>query len=467
MEEAWRPTTPSCKFREYRDRQQGQHVNFVLQDNGRLEIHIPESFTDTRPAVRYYHEDFDSNIGDHPVASQLPRAGPIAKTTDNIWNSFGSLTIPPGGPQKLVDYVSRDEPQLSLRVNSFRDATLVSLNCLHNLTDGQGIGIILKAWSDVMAEKEAQVPDKIGAFEDALARFGSAVPKEQLQFADKLAGLESKPSVAGNAWDALVNAKSQSKSIFLHKRVINKIKEKAVADLSARGFPPEVALNGDPSKPFLSEGDVLVSWLSRHALAQLAPSTPQPVTIINSYDIRHRVPSAFAALDSGGTNPIYVGNATLRGHIYVPSSLVMEAPLGEFGMAVRMQLVKQTTPEQIHARVAVDCKILNSAEGARASFIQAGSTRIFFTNWSKAHLYEKADFSAAVVQPDAGDGGPKPGLVSYIHTQVIGVGNLPLNVFQIPGKDREGNYWIEGCMTVQAWESLEKDLEVLNKFDSL
>jgi hypothetical protein len=319
----------------------------------------------------------------------------------------------------------------------------------------------------VIAGKEAQVPDKIGAFEDGLARFGSIVPKEQLQFADKLAGLESKPSMSGNAWDALVSAKSQPKSIFLHKHVINKIKQRAVADLTARGFPPEAALNSDPSKPFLSEGDVLVSWLSRHALAELAPSTPQPVTIINSYDTRDRVPSAFAAFDSGGKNPIYVGNATLRGHIYVPSSLVTEAPLGEFGAAVRTQLIKQTTPEQIHARVAIDCKILNSAEGARASFIEAGSTRIFFANWSKAHLYEKADFSAAVVQPDGGDGGSKPGLVSYIHTQAIGVGNRPLNAFQISGKDREGNYWIEGCMTVQAWESLEKDLEVLNKFGSL
>ena len=467
MEEARRQITPSCKSGDYRNRQQVQHVNCVLQDTGRLEIHIPESFTETRPAVRYYHENFDSNIDDHPIASQLPRAGALAKTTDSIWTSFGSLTIPPGGPQKLVDYLSGDEPQLSLRINSFRDATLVSLNFLHNLTDGQGIGIILKAWSDVMAGKGAQVPDKIGAFEDALAGLGSTVPKEQLQFADKLAGLESKPSMAGDAWDALVNAKSQPKSIFLHERVINEIKQKAVADLTARGFPPEAALNSDPGKPFLSEGDVLVSWLSRHALAQLAPSTAQPVTIINSYDTRSRVPSAFAALDSSGKNPIYVGNATLRGHIYVPSSLVTDAPLGEFGAAIRTQLVKQTTPEQIHARVAVDCKILNSAEGARASFIQAGSTRIFFTNWSKAHLYEKADFSAAVVQPDAGGGDSKPGLVSYIHTQAIGVGNLPLNVFQVPGKDREGSYWIEGCMTVQAWESLEKDLEVLNKFDSL
>jgi hypothetical protein len=273
--------------------------------------------------------------------------------------------------------------------------------------------------------------------------------------------------MSGNAWDALVSAKSQQKSIFLHKRVIDEIKLKAVADLTVRGFPPEAALNNDPSKPFISEGDVLVSWLSRHALAELAPSTPQPVTIINSYDTRDRLPSAFAACDSGGKNPIYVGNATLRGHIYVPSSLVTEAPLGEFGAAVRTQLVRQTTPEQIHARVAVDCNILNSAEGARASFIEAGSTRIFFTNWSKAHLYEKADFSAAVMQPGADDGGSKPGLVSYIHAQAIGVGNLPLNVFQIPGKDREGNYWIQGCMTMQAWESVEKDLEVLNKSGSL
>jgi hypothetical protein len=380
--------------------------------------------------------------------------------------SFSSLAIPPGGPRKLADYLSQDEPQLSLRINSFRDATLVSFNCLHNVTDGQGMRIILEAWSDVIAGKEAQVPDKIGAFEDAFAKFGSTIPKEQLQFADKLAGLESKPSMLGNAWDALASAKRQSKIIFMHKRVLDKIRQQAVGDLTARGFPPEVALNSDPSKPFLSEGDVLVSWLSRHALAELAPPSPQPVTIINSYDTRNRIPSAFAAFDSSGKNPIYVGNATLRGHIYVPSSLVTEAPLGELSAAVRTQLVRQTTPEQIHARVAVDYKFLNSAEGARASFVEAGSAYIFFTNLSKANLYEKVNFSAAAVQPDAGDSGSKP---SYIHFQIIpaqatDIGHLPLNIFQIPAKDQEGNYWIGGFMTIQAWGSLEKDLEILNKF---
>lgn len=193
------------------------------------------------------------------MASQLPRPGTVAKTADNIWNSFGSLTIAPGGPQKLADYLSRDEPQLSLRINSFLDATLVSLNFLHNLTDGQGIGIILQAWSDVLSEKEALVPNEIGAFEDALASFGSTVPKSPLQFTDTLAGLESKSSMVSNAWDALANAESQPKSIFLHKRVINRIRQMAIADLTGRGFPPEAALNSDPSKPFLSEGDVLVS----------------------------------------------------------------------------------------------------------------------------------------------------------------------------------------------------------------
>lgn len=39
-----------------------------------------------------------------------------------------------------------------------------------------------------MTGKEAQMLNKIDAFEDALAMFGSTVPKEQRQFADKLAG---------------------------------------------------------------------------------------------------------------------------------------------------------------------------------------------------------------------------------------------------------------------------------------
>jgi hypothetical protein len=417
--------------------------------------------------VRYYHKNFDSSINDHPIATQIPRSGRLAKTTNSIWNSFGSFTIPPGGPQKSDDYISRDEPQISLRINSFGDATLVSLSFLHNLTDGQGIGTILRAWSDVMAGEELKVSEKIDAFEDALAKLGSTVPEQQLQFAEKLTGLESKPSMPADAWDALIAAKSESKSIFLHRSVINKIRQKAIADLEAKGFPIEAAANNDPSKPFLSEGDILVAWLSRHALAKLAPSTPQPVSIISSYDTRGRVPSAFTAFDSSGKNPVYVGNATLRGHIYVPSSLVTEAPLGVFGAAIRSQLFKQTTPEQVHARVAVDCKILSSAGGARASFIEAGSTRISFTNWSKANLYEKVDFSAAVVQPDAADGSRKQGLPFGIHTQAIGAGNIPLNTFQISSKNREGNYWIEGCMTVQGWESLENDLDMLNKYGSL
>jgi hypothetical protein len=438
----------------------------ALQNTAKLEIHIPEAFTETRHAVRYHHENFGSTIKDHPIASQLPVFGPLANTTDSIWETFGPLTVAPNGPRTLADYLLRDEPQLSLRINSFRDATLVCLNFLHNVGDGQGVAIFMKAWSDVIEGKEAQVPHRIGAFEDTIARFGStSVPREQVQFASKLAGLESKESASGGAWDALHSAKATAKLICLNKRVVNKIRQRALSDLVARGFPPEAALNIDPSQPFLSDGDILVSWLSRHALAGFAPSTPQPVTIINSYDAR-RLPSAFDAFDSSG-KPIYLSNATLRGYIYVPSNLVTEAPLGELSAAIRSQLAKQTTPEQIHARLALDCKILNSAQKTRASFIEAGSTCIFFTNWSRARYFEIPDFSGAVVQPGAGTGDSKPGLVSYFHCQPLGVGHGTRNGFQISGKDREGNYWVEGSLTSQGWESLEKDLEALDKLDSV
>jgi len=403
------------------------------------------------------------NFKDHELASQFPLPSRFAKTDKSIWNDFGSLTIPPGSPpsgvQKLADMLSRDEPQLSLRINSFRDATLVSWSFLHNMGDAQIIGLILKAWSDVMCGRK--VPDRIDAFEDVFAKFSSTAPKEQLHLADKLAGVESKVFKSGNAWDPLYTAKTETKSIFLQRSVIGRIRQRAIADLKANGFPPEVASRNDPSTPFLSEGDVLVAWLCKHALTKFAPSTPEPVTIVRAYDTRGRVPSAFTAFDLSGKSPIYIGNATLRAYVYVPSSLVTKEPLGVFSAAFRTQVSKQTTPEQVHARAAVDYKMLTSAEGARASFNEEGSARFFFTDWSSAQVYEKVDFSAAAV------GGRKPLLVSGIHSQAVGIGNIPLNTFQISSKNHEGSLYVEGCMTAEAWKALEKDLDTLNKFSSL
>lgn len=107
------------------------------------------------------------SIKEHLVAGKLPEATNHAsvQTTDP---GFQSLATRTDVPTTLQEMIKRGAPQLSLHITSFKDATLVGLAWPHTLMDAIGLEHLLRAWSLVLAGREADVQPVLGAREDIM-----------------------------------------------------------------------------------------------------------------------------------------------------------------------------------------------------------------------------------------------------------------------------------------------------------
>lgn len=77
------------------------------------------------------------------------------------------------GPRNIADYYLRDEPQLSLHVVSFADATLVSLSWPHTFLDAMGRHELLTAWTAVLEGRDGDVKALHGVDQDPFVSFGT------------------------------------------------------------------------------------------------------------------------------------------------------------------------------------------------------------------------------------------------------------------------------------------------------
>lgn len=135
----------------------------------------PYPFSDERPAFRYSHLDFSSDlINDHELASRLPKVSAIPSIQPGP-QLFLPLLEGPNGPKVLADYLYTDEPILSLHITSFQDATLVALKWPHTM-DVKALSGIVTGWMACLNNQDP--PHFIGYRENPLENFGTQPVKE-------------------------------------------------------------------------------------------------------------------------------------------------------------------------------------------------------------------------------------------------------------------------------------------------
>lgn len=142
-----------------------------MQSNGKLEQHIPAEFSDERPPVLFTHTKHATAIAENPLASQLPEA----TTTPAILGdprTFDKLMRGPAAPKTSGEYLSQDIPQLAVHIESFSDATLVSVSWPHTFLDVMGIAFVLQAWQAARGGPEDDIPSPNDAGVDPLDAAG-------------------------------------------------------------------------------------------------------------------------------------------------------------------------------------------------------------------------------------------------------------------------------------------------------
>ncbi|EPE27182.1 hypothetical protein GLAREA_03096 [Glarea lozoyensis ATCC 20868] len=415
-----------------------------LNDQGKLEYHIPSEFSSKRPAFTYTHDQRECSIEEDSLASSLPKSTANAVPTIYSGTSkWSSLSHNEQDPTHINDYLYQDRPQLSLHIVSFNDATLVSVGWPHTLLDAMGRAELFKAWILSLNGRVDEVPDLVGVDSDPLANFGKTCVEESAIKPYSLNGFGFFVFVINYILEAVLYPKETSRLVCLPASTLAKMKSQAVSEVKAKD-----------SKAFLSDGDVICAWWTRYAALYLKGKKDRTVVVMNAFGLR----STLASPQSNGSSPLlpegkpYISNCVQAVFGFVRLSEIYDKPLSHTAHLVRRSLIEQGTYAQQEA-LAYEAKRL------KRHVIYGGSDclMIVFSNWSKAKFHD-IDFSAAVVKRGKGKEN-RVGRPTYIHTNGYSKGYSTRNAGPILGKDENGNYWMLMTMRDGNWKAVEEAFE--------
>jgi hypothetical protein len=387
-------------------------------------------------------------IAEHPIASKIPRATSRPSIVGNP-AEFRPLTRAPDTPKTIDDFLYSDRPQLSVKIVSFEDATLISLSWPHTFLDAMGNAALFKNWIAVLEGREEDVQPLYGYDVDPLATLGTTSTEPSLLARWQLSGLSMFLFVVRYIFELVWHHKEEGRVVCLPGQFVQDLKQKSLENLARQDEKTHTKL-------FLSDGDVICAWWSRTVIGALRPASNRTVSIMNAFSMR-----SVLSKDLLPAGCAYISNASMSVCTFIPVADILTKPLRYIASKVRDGISQQGTREQVEAFISIIRKSLDKT-GRGAVFGDSSTILIIFSNWSKAKFFE-IDLSAAVIN----EGLPREkrinalGRPSYINADAVIRGFSSRNSFPIMGKDAAGNYWLSGYVRTKIWPEIERSLAEL------
>ena len=363
-------------------------------------------------------------------------------------DDFVDLMRRPEDPECLEDYLYSDRPVLALHIVSFTDATLVTLSWTHVVLDGMGRKALLDAWSLMLQGREDEIPPLHGLEVDPLATLGLN-STDQYKHAGAMFGFWQMVVFGLRyAFDQIFwRPKDESRVICVPRTYLQSLKDNALADLTAAHDGSEG--NDAGNKPFISDGDLLCAWMTRHILSCMSLRPNQTIAINIAFGLRWLLSEDLLPSSSA-----YVSNAVTYVPIFMTAKDAMNKSLGYVAASLRKALVRLGTREQIEARLALE-RSTQDRSGYPALFGDPWMHMVVCTNWAKGNFFD-LDFSAAVIVEGPHQGEQKLGKPSYIQAHAFAKGFSLISGFLVAGKDAAGNYWLQSVLRREYWSVLEQ-----------
>ncbi|KAI1774808.1 hypothetical protein F4818DRAFT_419008 [Hypoxylon cercidicola] len=395
-------------------------------------------------------------IGRHPTGSRLPRAT-VSPTVLSDPEDYAPLIRRWGAPRRLSDYLYTDAPQLSLHIVSFADATVVSLSWPHTLLDAMGRRELLDAWIATLEGRDDDVKPLHGVLHDPLASLGTQPQEPYVLSHRRLSPWQALMFAIAYIWMTLFWWRGEETRMVCVPAAHIQSLHKGALDYLAAAQSEETSYSDEKTKPFVSEGDVLSSWIARLALLHLRDQVNQTVSIMNAFGMR-----SVLAKDLLPPTHAYVGNAVAGVYAFISMRDLFARPLGFAAAAVRRSIAEQGTRAQVEARAAVELRL---RRGRSAVYGDRGMAPIMVSNWSKAGFFA-TDFSAAVVRPGLPSArrANRVGTPSYIQPNGRVAGIPTRNSFPVVGKDAAGNYWLAGTLGRGLWARVREAMELEHRY---
>lgn len=410
--------------------------------------HVPAKFDEKTPAITFSHALYDMDVEEHHIGCKIPAHHPDKPSVMADPATFEPLTRRADAPKGLEDFIKRELPQLELHVVSFRNATILNVGCLHSVLDGMSFGRqgLFYAWSLVLQGRQDEIPPVCGFDEDLLKNLGKQ-PTEQHKFSHlRMSGL-------GMLWwmfkrvFQMVWYKEEARIVCVPEEFVRQLRETAMDEL-AKG-PHATVLGDGGTKPWVSEGDVLVAWWTRYATMHLRNQPDKTINVSSAYNIRRVL--------SGNLLPaghFYLSNASLGLFMLPKIRDIFDRPLSWLASQMRQAIVETGTKAQIEALVA---EVM--PDWTRPSTFRMlgdpGMHMIVFSNWTQAQFFQVDLAPAAANKADR----EQPVVPSFINYKVASTVWPMRDNFCIIGKDAEGRYWLGGALQKGLWAKIENELQ--------
>ncbi|KAF5616935.1 hypothetical protein F25303_13411 [Fusarium sp. NRRL 25303] len=424
----------------------GGRLKYGHNKRGALEVHVPTTYTNERPAVSYSHQHYDISIEEHKVANLLPKATSRPSTFRGASGprDFG---IPPGAPASLKDYTSRDVAMIGLHIITFQDATIVTITWPHVLFDAVGFSHLIEAWSAVLAGHKERVPKVIGAKQDVLYDLGDVVqcgPQYAASEARILSGLAFMMFVIRMLWIIFTHRTVESRIICLPKDVVDRLHQRALKDIKEN--------NDDLEGPWVSPSDVILAWLTR-ALAH-SSQAPRLISMTTPIDARTRLPQLHNA------EGVYVQNMILGSFVNItPDDL--RKTLGKQALVSRRGLLQQLDESNLVGILQLFRKRWDIGKTRAPIFAAPGSQLLVTNNRLKIDLFTAANFRSAVIKASGDHKKNHTGRPVHHYASSLNPGITMRNFVNIHTRDVNGNYWLSGFFTPRQWSRIEEGFKEL------
>lgn len=423
--------------------------------DGGLEIHVPREFSLAEPAIAFTHKSLmEMSIKSHPVAKQLPRRMDAPFTQSLPASSdFRTLQVRDGFPTSLDAMIESGQPQLSLHIHSFKDATVVGLAWPHTLMDGVARANLMRNWSLVVAGQEDKIDQIVGARRDVLVELMTDVsdPGEEDVFDEtqqQLKGFQLAQFASQWAWERLAGSPKHWRAMYvpaaIYDTLVGKVKSEAndMGPLSDR-------------KMFIGEADAIVAAVAQKVA--LAEPKPRPLTIMTLFNCQCRIEKLRLCEGIFAQNMILLAYTLLSAH---------EARDTAAAIAInhRQHMIQQTTRSQIVHSLRRLCNEVKAGNQLLPLRGQANSLMLAVNSMMKLDLITGINFSAAVVREGDNQNArsnPPGTMVNFFFKEVNE--SMPyLNSFTCLGRDHAGGAWFVGYLSSWVWDALEQDLKALS-----
>lgn len=268
---------------------------------------------------------YDPCIEDHPVASQLPTAMSVPTISGPTSPELQDFLRHPEYPKTIEEWLqSPNIPGLAIRLSLFQNATLLTLSYPPTLLDTHRLSALLKTWtSESLSSTATPHPENIHT-ELHLPEPLSPLPppKEPHVLTNKLLSTTSTLlHILLTSLSHILHPQHSTRTILLPARFAHRLRLQARRDLDNHHQYHTTS----EKPPFISDNDLLLSFLAHLTLSTSGVAPTRPVTIINTSH----------AVDV----PTYT---------FVPSVQALVAqPLGVTAKNIRDNLSAQRRPGQV------------------------------------------------------------------------------------------------------------------------